>query len=761
MIRERAPEDWSDDRLEAAFAARAAQAAATPSNVGEGIATQRGRARLLPWQWLAAAVGSISVVMLLGGSVLLAPRPSQSVPPMAASTGSSNGPSPSVLSDAAVVHAIGDPMTVTQALAIRDGAADTDREILVSGFLSAVPTIYCAVELGPRNPTQPRCPEGHRWLMEREEPFGSDPPVGPAFHPSFALVKTPSVPVSETNEATPVPVVLLGHFHDRRAPLCSDHNRDACEQVFLVDRVISINGADQPVETHRQIDDLPIELSADVDALVTGAAPGTMLAARQLLPLTVVSDVEPALRDDDVLSVFSPATHASWLETVIDLRGGVPYARTFMLLDGTSWFAEITTNSARMLARTVAVPSPSSWTTMPTGDPNAFASAPTSVLGIPVRSLGALQADRQAAKDGLGSDEMAVRAWYVGPAPGATCDDQNPPLPQPAPPCDSTRHWLLDDPQQFGLEPGQLRADPRIGRWEPVLNPVVPVDVPFDPGGSWLADRPSPVPVVVLGHFNDHRVQTYAGNLYFVIDALAWTKDGPATSLDSEIHLTSQASEDASSVLARISAVSPNMAVATWTTVVDAADLGGFDWWFAESSEFATGKPVWIVRRLVPSEIDGRQRLAIEWAWTHDGGSRVWMTESPDSTPDLATTLDLHDLDAHTSLVQVADYDAGITSVSAATGLGSLEWHQPLGNETDHMDVAKGRTSHELVLRWHAEACRTTWRIHVNVTADGKVYLYPSSRDPECTGDRVERRIVITFDRPIDIDKVEGPSCCG
>jgi hypothetical protein len=194
---------------------------------------------------------------------------------------------------------------------------------------------------------------------------------------------------------------------------------------------------------------------------------------------------------------------------------------------------------------------------------------------------------------------------------------------------------------------------------------------------------------------------------------------------------------------------------------VDAADFPAFDRWFAESAEFGSGTPVWIVRRLVQSEIDGRQRLAIEWAWTHDGGSRVWSTETPDSTPDLATTLDVHDLDAHTSLVRVIDYDSAIVSVAPATGLVALHWRQPIGNATDFMDVAQGRTARELVLRWSALACAMTWKLQVNVSSDGRVYLSPSTHAGECESADVVRRIVITFDRPIDIDKVEGPSCCG
>ena len=754
--------DWDDARLEAAFAARAARTPELPIDLGLRLDERAGR-RPLPWQWLAAAVAIVAVAVVVAGSGLLrTPQPSQTASVVAGSNTPTELPTaaPVPTSDAAVAKAIGDPITVSDALAIRDGSTNGDREILVSGFLSPAPVMYCAIEFGPRNPAHPRCPEHMRWLMEQDEALGSEPPSGPAFHPSFALVKTPDVRWPDSGLATPKPVVLLGHFHDRRAQLCPENQLDACEQEFLVDRVVSIDGEDQPIETHRGTDALPIELSSDVDALVADAAPGTVLASRQLLPLYAVFDVEPGLRSDPQLSVFSPADHTTWLETVIDLRAGVPVARTFMLLDGSSWFAEIT-NSARLIERTVQPPSPSAWPQMPTADPAAFYDAPTSVLGIPVRSIGAIQADRQAEDFGLGRDEMAVRAWYVGPAPGASCDDQVIPIPPPAPPCDATRHWLLDDPQQFGIYSGQPRADPRIDRWAPVLNPIIPIDVPFEIEATWRDDRPQPVPLIVLGHFEDHRVQTYAGNLYFVIDVLAWTPNGPTATLDTLASFTGNATEDASSVLARIAAASPNRAIATWTTVVDAADFPATDWYFAESEEFGTGTPVWIVRRLVQSEIDGRQRLAIEWAWTHDGGTRVWTTETPDSSPDLATTLDLHDLDAHTTLVKVVDYDSAIRSVAPATGLSGLHWQQPLGNDTDFMDVAQGRTARELVFRWYAIDCATTWKVKVSAGSNGGVYLVPTTGDAECEGATVVRRIVITFDHAIDIDKVEGPSCCG
>jgi hypothetical protein len=753
---------WNDARLEAAFSDRAAATPPTPSGLEEEVAERiKAHARSTPWPLLAAAAAVMAgALVVVGADLFQGPQPSQTPPIAAASSEPPATVAPAPTPDTRVRDALGDPISVREALGIERAPADRDREMLVSGFLSQLPTIYCALQLGPRNPTRPRCPDDLRWFMDDPQPFGSEPPSGPTIHPSFALVTAPEVPWPDEGPAMPKPVVLAGHFQDRRAALCTEQQRADCEAVFVVDRVVSVDGVEQPIVTRVRTEGLPIEQSADVDALVGGAAPGSILASRQLLPLSTAFDAEPGLRTDDTLENWSPASQATWIETVIDLRAGMPVARTFILLDGTSWFAEVTSAGAELIERTVAPASPKPWPAMPTADPSAFAAAPTNVFGIPVRSLGAIQADRQATMDSLGRDELAVRAWVLGPAPGASCDESLVRVPPPAPPCDAKRTWLLDDPQQFGLYTGQLRVDPRIDRWAPILNPIIPVDVPFDAGATWRDDRPVPVPVVVLGHFSDNRVGTYAGNLYFVIDALAWTPDGPATTVDSVVRLTSSATEDLASVLERIGQVSPNVAVASWVTVMDAADFAGFDRNFAQSREFGTGTPVWIVRRLVRSETDGRERLAIEWAWTHDGGARVWLTETPDSPPDLATTLEIHDLDAHTASVRVVDYDEAITSVSPAPGLAGLRWKQPLGNATDAMQVAQGRSSRELVLRWSGSACATAWRVNVSIAADGHVYVSPTTM-MGCEGGIVVRTIAITFDRPIDIDKVEGPSCCG
>ncbi len=210
---------------------------------------------------------------------------------------------------------------------------------------------------------------------------------------------------------------------------------------------------------------------------------------------------------------------------------------------------------------------------------------------------------------------MAIRGWYVAPRPGVACDPALPPIHAPAPPCDAARHWLLTDPQVYGLEQGQLRRDPVLSG--SVLNPLLPVDVPFAIRETWQGDDPKPEPVVVLGHFADTRVSTFRANAYFVIDALAWNRSDVL--LDRVTRLTSAATEDPGAVAARIAAVSAEEALITWTTVVDATEFAQLEPFAARylQGEFTPGTPIWIVRRLVlkEDELGSRGSTSRQASW--------------------------------------------------------------------------------------------------------------------------------------------------
>lgn len=740
--------EWDDERLRAAFRVRAELAPIPPIDLGDAVLERLDRRRVPTSRvgWLAAAAG---VAVLVGIGSVMGVRPSPRAP----------APAPTSL----VESALGQPLTVSEALAL---PGDTDREVAVTGFLwsSTMTAVPCPVSPEPPNPTFLRCPETLTWIVERAPGGGARgvEPAGPAFHPSFALVDAPSLASAPDGSAVPLPVVLVGHFDDRRAEFCSDANRAICRQTFVVDRVAVVNGGQRMVATVRRVQrfddrtqtmvtETPRDLEADVDRLVLRYASGGTIESRLLVTLDQVTRVEPVLADDQVIAHLGNPAGLMWLVTVVEVRGAVAVPRTFALLDGTNWLAEITADGTVMHEREVAAPVPSDGAQpiSPSADPHAFDGAPTSVLGIPVRDIATLERDRRADVGDLGRDEIAIRAWYVAPRPGVDCPPTS--AVGVAPPCDEARHWLLDRPDQLGLEPGQGRADP--DHWPPVLNPLVPIDVPFDVGETWSRGKATPQPVIVLGHFEDHRVRTYAGNLWFVVDALAWTKAQGSLAVDSLVRLTPSTTEDAAAVLARIETVTDTPAAATWTTVVDAATFATLDPRVAEDApEFTTGGPVWIVRRLVNDVMDGRTRLAIQWAYTADGGSRVWLTSQPDAPADLATTIDLKAPDAVTDVIRVFDYGIGVTAVRRASD-SALDW-QRIEDRDAQIDVARGRSEREVAVRWGSGTCDRAWDVRLQPRSGDPATIDVDVRtfDDYCPERPVTRSVLLVFDHAVDLD---------
>lgn len=752
------PDDWNDDRLMAAFAARASRTPPTPSDLAieVGARAARRQGSLLGW----APVPTMALVLLLA-AVVAGPyvgRPNASS--SANVPGASGQPHSSPGVDL-VREALGQPMTVSQALEVRDSEID-EREIQMKGYLSPTSNTHCSMAVLHRHPLMPPdCAMLSYWLMELPEELERSAgavsirqPSGPALIPSFALVSLPDGPFQAGNEA-PVPIVVLGHFNDRRASTCGD-KQEQCLETFLVDRVVELNGVTEPVGTNRAGTQTPKDPESDVDGLVAAAAPSVVVVSRKLVTAGQALDLEPVLKQDQIVPYIDQSKLA-WLVTTVDLSDvDVPYARTFMLLDGSSWFAEITRAGAVMHER--AAPEPTRGTSLgPTAEPNAFATAPFSVAGIRVEGVSDITSDLRAQDSTIRREVHAVRGWYIAPRPGVACDLPLPAVHAPSPPCDEARHWFLTDPQLYGVEQGQLRRDPVAV--SNILNPLLPVDVPFDVGETWRGDVPVPQPVVVLGHFNDTRVVGYRNDEYFVIDALAWSRtDRP---LDRVTRMTENATEDPSAVIARIAAVSDEEPLATWVTVMDAADFAVVESDNAarDAAELTKGAPVWIVQRLILREDELKPQFAIETGYTMDTTSRVWWRPTLDWYLDLATSIDLHDLDANTSLVRIFDYDQRIQSAGPATGLGSLDW-QPVDGNPQYLEIARGRTSSEVVLRWTGLACVSAWDAKVHVyDASASVEIYATTED--CGVETVKRRLVIDFYRPVDIDKFNSGFCCG
>jgi hypothetical protein len=753
----RTPDDSGDDRLDGAFAARAETAPRTLTSLANEVqlrVAKVDRRGARAWPWLAAAAAVVALVFVVGGTALLNPwEPGASGPP---ATGSDSPPSAAApTSD--LRAALGDPIGVEAALAIRN-AERGNRELLVEGFLSPPAVVSCpSPSESVVNPTRPKCPESMQWLMDQPERLTAGAsPVGPAFQPSFALVQPPTFPPSD--DAAPLRIVVVGHFHDRRAALC-EGDRALCDATFLVDRVFSVDGVELPVATQRVAEGTPKESEPDVDALVAVAALDAIVVSRQLVTLERIYGIEPVLMEDPVVPHFADQTYLTWIVTTVDLAGEVPLARTFALIDGTSWFAEIGIEGAVMLERAAPGPSDGVQPVMPSGDPKAFDSAPTSVLGLTVYNVGEVADGRRRNENGT-RDEFAVRGWYVAPPPGVQCSPPQAVIHAVSPPCDEARHWLLDDPSQYGVEHGQLRSDPE--RLPSVLNPLLPVDVPFEVGDTWRGDKPIAQPVVVLGHFNDNRARSFHGSSYFVVDALVWT-DGEMQSIDRLTRLTTSATEDPAAVVARIEAASPNEALASWVTVVDVADFATLEPYTAEytTDEFTSGTPVWIVRRLIADDDAGRPRFAVEVGITADHADRVWWTPCPDCELDLATSLDIRNPDASTEIVRVFDYDRTISVARAATALGQLAWHRASGNATCDLEVAHGAADNVVVVRWRGPKTAPIWHLEVREFDEGWIYVHPTRPNDGCGTGPAVRRIVLVFDHPVDLRRIAGNSCCG
>lgn len=749
--------EWDDERLGAAFATRAARTPEAPIDLVDEIrrAIDRVPTRSTARHGMLAVAAVVALAIGVAALAIVG-RP----------LAQHSGPGPTT----AVHAALGEPISVPEAIALRDASA-SDREIVVAGFQSATPPVPCPAPVGPANPTLLRCPESLAWLMARPELLwttsGSStsggPPNGPAFHASYATVERGFA----DDPAKPVAVVVVGHFHDRRAALCEPASVVECGKTFIVDGVTFVNGGPRSITTLRRNERWdeatqttvripPSDLEEDVDRLVLAQVLDGSILSRQLVTIDQVTGVEPVLANDDVVPHIGNPDTLIWIVIVLGLRDGVPTVRTFALMDGSNWFAEVTSKGAVMLERRASGGPSAPPPAIASADPTAFDSAPTSVLGIKVRDIATVMRDRRADFGDLGRDEFSIRAWYVGPNPSASCEPASPQIHPPTPPCDAARHWLVDRPEQLGAEVGQLRTNPE--HWPPVLNPLLPVDVPFDVPATWSDDVPVPAPVIVLGHFEDMRVDTYAANLYFVIDALAWTRERPTRGLDSVTRLSSSGTEDPASVLARIDGIAGTTAVATWATVVDAPDFAALDPRAAENMpEFTSGRPVWVVRRLIESEMDGRQRLAVEWAFTADGGQRAWITPSPDSEPDLATTMNLHDLDPRTRIVRVFDYDQLVRSVRSAHSGESFAWRPTWPDRAGSLEVARGRTNWEIAIRWRSGSCDPEWSVLVNRLVDPPgVYIQPQTFGDYCPDEKHRRIIVIEFDQPVGLDQVKS-----
>lgn len=594
--------DWDDDRLVAAFQARAA-AIATPHDLAD-IAIERLRRRpdagrrssRVAWLGGLAATAAVAVV-----AVSLALRPA--VGPAA------DGPAAFGLQI----------VSVAQAAAIRDGGAD-GRELAVAGFYTSGGRVSCPAPIGREvNPTHVTCPATLNWLMEQPEKLltvsGESTswhhPTGPAIQPGFALVSADGL-VSGPSEV--VSVILIGHFDDRRASLCSDDTRSACADTFLVDRIQQVGDTIIPTVTIAERD--PILDEPTADAAVRTADSGLEILSRRVVDSDHLVDTEPLLATARFSHFTDFEEPLLWVVIAIapSADGSPVQARTFVVPDAlnSALIGEMTATDVLSITLTASaepIPTPtSSSTSNPTPTESAQPNPATTWVGDPITVSEAIDhRDHH-----LDDTELAVRGFGWSPTIFIPCGPRL--VVSPAyNECVDTFTWIAAE-QPRGI-------DQAIRPAGPALNLLLRPDA-FE--GVELGGEPTDV--IVMGHFDDHRAISCPAELIaqcrrnFIVDAIldpAWPRiDRDAV----ESHRPSGSTagtfatpEDVERAVPIEHAAGTPLVIAIFP--VTGAEAASYEPQAAQAPEITSARAVWILRYLETVEDERpiiRTRLIID-----------------------------------------------------------------------------------------------------------------------------------------------------
>jgi hypothetical protein len=520
---------WGYERLGAAFRARAdAAPRPLPADLVEAtLARVRRVEPRRPWFAGRSFVGlatAATVVVAVGvfGVATLGPAIRPAASP-SASTGAPSQPIASVPSASAAAPGLGTAslplLDVAGAVAIRDGGAD-DREIRVQGFFAGIPVIFCALMLGPVNPTRTDCAPAT--ITQNRVPLpkaGSTvPEAGATFLASFAIVGLPdgySPNLPPTTSGSPRPptdgvtmLTLVGHFDDRRADLCPAQQVVRCRDTFMVDRVDAVGASSLETQTYdasRAISGgtsvLHPRLAPEaVDRLLQPIDPAFTILSRRLQTANLLPPIEPAWA-----TAPQPWTdnvpndeRVTWLVTAMSSPDGAGHAtvRTFVIDDRSGTILEIDRDGTSV----------------------AWVPPTATMVGRPMTVSEAIDLRDQHLDD----TELAIRGIAWAPSGPIACSFVAPSSPAAAA-CPDNFAWIAE---QHPLGSGSEFRQP-IG---PAFNLLIRPET-----YRAIELTEATADVTVLGHFGDHRAaqcereQVEGCRRNFLVDAIL---DPSAPSVD-------------------------------------------------------------------------------------------------------------------------------------------------------------------------------------------------------------------------------------
>ena len=124
-------------------------------------------------------------------------------------------------------------------------------------------------------------------------------PQGPAFRPylegSDGSWQPADFGVGANGESTPTDVVFVGHFDDRRAALCPETQRTACQDRFVVDSVARVHGVEPPI-SQLHLTQGAVSSDHEIAAIVGTEAPDSpVLSATIVDGPAGLAAIEPSL----------------------------------------------------------------------------------------------------------------------------------------------------------------------------------------------------------------------------------------------------------------------------------------------------------------------------------------------------------------------------------------------------------------------------------------------------------------------------------
>jgi hypothetical protein len=761
---------WDDERLAAAFMARAAAIPPTPPDLVAAVTARiarepriRARSRSLG---LLASAAAVIVILGVGGIAVmtLASRPLAASPPVP----SGSGPIPSAARELGLT-----PIGVAEAVAIHNATED-DRELLVSGYLSNDPggfdrdqiVVSCDRPSAISHLLSPYCTP---MLMADPESIVTRTltsvrvrtPSGPSFHAVFNLVGLPvtrAVPL--VGNAVPSPITVVGHFHDRRAASCPIGSEQACKSSLVVDRIVEVDGA--PVPNPASVD---VASQAALETL-TRALPDLLILSMRAFPREDLSALEPSVIDPGDIPAALDADQI-WIIVALgppDPSGAARTARTFLIGNGRATVVEMTATGPVTRSDVLSSPTPS--------DPGID----KTLLGLPIITV----SDAIDRRDHhLDDSELVVRGF--GWTPGLiSCPMVVPDSPARAQ-CPSGFTWLADGP-----------PPPRTGSSLAVpAGPAINLLIRDETANGFALDD-QPRDVLVFGHFDDHRAPQCSPAIVeacrhnFIVDAIvdsSWLgySSLPRSPFDGKaFHPKNEPPVEGNQEEAVMVAGDHRARAIFAAFPVEGPALRAYEPAAENLPALMSARAVWIVRYLDLTDgryvlrtklvIDGtveEMRSAVYEATTSGVGPAAAAAGAPPADAGVGTRIAVYlGSDGGGPFVaEVFDRDRVLIGARSlepaqADGLTWIRKVDPAGTATVEVADVPGRPG-DVAVRWLAPVCRPALNVFGLGNNPGTVAVLPVVMTPACSLPMVKRTIVLEFRDPVRAAIVDVLSVSG